>query len=227
MPFKRFYRKRRMYRKKRRKRYSKKKKLSRNRMSTFILKGISTFPDSLITKLKYVDTMDLTTTLTNRAYAINGLFDPDISGAGHQPLAFDQLMTLYSEYEVFASKVFLYATNNNTIEYILNIYPSITLSFPTAISTSQEQNYSKSIIISDAGAANKNFLSNYIAIRKLEGRRTYSINYVGNASANPSNTRYWLIQAGSLDGTSGMNAQVRIKIVYYAKFFRRISLGPS
>jgi len=40
-----------------------------------------------------------------RVFCANGMFDPDITGAGHQPRGFDQLMALYDHYVVIGSKI--------------------------------------------------------------------------------------------------------------------------
>ena len=59
-------------------------------------------------KLKYHSSITLNTDISGLAvghvYSANGLFDPDISGAGHQPRGFDQLMTLYQFYTVVGAK---------------------------------------------------------------------------------------------------------------------------
>jgi hypothetical protein len=38
-------------------------------------------------------------------FSANGLYDPDISGAGHQPRGFDQLMAMYDHYVVVSSAI--------------------------------------------------------------------------------------------------------------------------
>ncbi len=38
-------------------------------------------------------------------FSLNGMFDPDITGTGHQPRGFDQLMPLYDHYTVIAAHV--------------------------------------------------------------------------------------------------------------------------
>lgn len=38
-------------------------------------------------------------------FSANGLYDPNITGTGHQPMAFDQLMLSFEHYTVFSSKI--------------------------------------------------------------------------------------------------------------------------
>jgi len=42
---------------------------------------------------------------TTKKFSVNGLFDVDLSGSGHQPYLFDQYMAIYQKYDVLASKI--------------------------------------------------------------------------------------------------------------------------
>lgn len=70
--------------------------------------GKQPFPKQYTSRLKYAETVTITLNgsgLGSYLFSANGLFDPNISGTGHQPMYFDQLMTIYNHYTVTASKI--------------------------------------------------------------------------------------------------------------------------
>lgn len=54
-------------------------------------------------------------TVANHVFSANGCYDPDITGAGHQPRGFDQLMALYDHYVVKNSKIEVWAVTDATL----------------------------------------------------------------------------------------------------------------
>lgn len=58
---------------------------------------------------KYQENTNLNPSLAGgialNSYSANGMYDPNVSGIGHQPRSFDQLMTLYDHYVVIASSI--------------------------------------------------------------------------------------------------------------------------
>lgn len=47
-------------------------------------------------------------------FSANGLYDPNITGVGHQPLGFDQLMLMYNHYTVIGARITVDFVNNDT-----------------------------------------------------------------------------------------------------------------
>jgi hypothetical protein len=65
-------------------------------------------PTKSVKTLRYVDNftlnpgIDIPTTYT---VSCNNLYDPNVTGTGHQPMGFDQLMPLYDHYVGIATKL--------------------------------------------------------------------------------------------------------------------------
>ncbi len=74
--------------------------------------------------LRYVDTIsiDSGTTIASHVFAANGLFDPDITGTGHQPLMFDEYTLLYNRYRVISSKCKVTPVGTTTSNLIPGLY---------------------------------------------------------------------------------------------------------
>lgn len=47
-------------------------------------------------------------------FSANGLYDPNITGSGHSPLGFDQLMSMYDHYTVIGAKIIVNLFNTDT-----------------------------------------------------------------------------------------------------------------
>lgn len=76
------------------------------------------------TDLLYAERFDLNAGVAGlaavRVFSANGLYDPDITGIGHQPRGFDQIMALYDHYVVIASKITVVfgATNGEVYDQV-------------------------------------------------------------------------------------------------------------
>ncbi len=66
------------------------------------------YPKSKMVRLRYVDQIGLDPaagSITSHYFSANAMSDPDITGGGHQPLGFDQMMVGYEHYTVLGSKI--------------------------------------------------------------------------------------------------------------------------
>ncbi len=62
----------------------------------------------LMVKLRYVDTITIdpgAAAIGIHVFRANSIFDPDLTGTGHQPLLHDTYATLYDRYRVVSSKI--------------------------------------------------------------------------------------------------------------------------
>lgn len=66
------------------------------------------FPKRVCFTHKYSGSFNLTSTsgtMSNVIFRANGMYDPDVTFAGHQPMYFDQLSALYDHFLVIGSKI--------------------------------------------------------------------------------------------------------------------------
>lgn len=81
-----------------------------SRVTTRIPRGITPFPNHIITKHKYVDRLQLPVAALGYDYnayvfRANGMYDPDFTGTGHQPLFNDEMAARYAFYAVLSSTI--------------------------------------------------------------------------------------------------------------------------
>jgi len=79
-----------------------------------VVKQLPLFPIRTRKRLPYHDDINFTGTASASAayiFSANGIFDPDITGTGHQPMGFDQMMLYYNHYTVIRSRVVVNCVN--------------------------------------------------------------------------------------------------------------------
>lgn len=84
-----------------------------NQEDAFMIPGVDGrlqfgFPTKIITILRYVDILPQTSTaggIATTVYRLNGLFDPDVTNVGHQPMYFDNYAQIYQSYRVLGSRL--------------------------------------------------------------------------------------------------------------------------
>lgn len=104
------------YKRKKRNYNAKRRYKCRSRLTT-VNRGIASIADRYITRLKYVEQVSINTTaniFSDYQYRLNSLFDPNLTGTGHQPYGFDQMATMYNRYRVFKVNYTITVEPNNT-----------------------------------------------------------------------------------------------------------------
>lgn len=73
-----------------------------------IQRTLPLFPPSVMKRLRYSSNFALASTagaVASYVFAVNGLYDPDVTGTGHQPMGFDEMMIYFNHYVVSHCKV--------------------------------------------------------------------------------------------------------------------------
>lgn len=90
------------------------KKMAPGRSLSFVNFGYG-FPEKAMVTHKYYEQFNLNSalgSLTSYQYRANGMYDPNVTGTGHQPQYFDQLSLIYNHYHVVGSKITIMPTGN-------------------------------------------------------------------------------------------------------------------
>lgn len=155
-------------------------------------------------------------------FTANGLYDPNITGVGHQPMGFDQMMLFYEHYTVTKAKITVNFYNNDVDD-------SVVVGILIAPDATIETNASK---INENGLCVRKWLS-YLAnndgnkcsltmtanIAKINGKRILNEDdYRGDAAANPQEQSYFHLFAYNQVTTNAPNVFFEVLIEYIAEF---------
>jgi len=187
-------------------------------------------------KLIYNDNRQLTfSAAAANAYVFsaNGLFDPDITGTGHQPMGFDQLMALYEHYTTTNAKITVNFVNESATE---NAYVGIAI-FP---SDTVETGYTKLVengllkrgwvAAKDGNPKSQCVLSSACKISKINGRAGNIVGddlYRGDSASNPSEQTYFHIFGYNVATVSSCTIRFDVILEYDATFTEPRKLAQS
>jgi len=152
-------------------------------------------------RLRYSESVKLVgSAAAANAYILtaNGLYDPNITGAGHQPMGFDQIMLWYEHYHVTNCKLTVNFCNNSATE---NIVVGIYIAPDTTITTDFIRLVENGMMVkkwmgpSLSNSKNICTLSLNANIAKINGQRTilYTNDFRGDVGANPVEQSYFHI----------------------------------
>lgn len=189
-----------------------------------IYNGIS--PPSIVTPLRYVETYNITEAVTGFNFVVmraNSVFDPYDTGAGHQPLGFDQWAAIYAQYRVLRCKIKVdFHQNQSTVPALVGITPSE--SNGTLIGSAAEQPGSVYTMLAPEGSGNTcHTLYNSMDIVKYEG--DYGSKYDDRNSAlvtaSPSEGKFFHVWSLNPTGASSVDTVATVTLDYMVEFFNK------
>lgn len=176
--------------------------------------GKNAFPSQLRNTLTYTETVSfsLVSGFASYVFSANGLYDPNITGTGHQPYYFDQLMALYNHYTVLKSRIkvefFSIDTTFKTYTVFLNDDASPNIG---SGSTPGERPAAVSIIGNPSVAPVPPIYMSYDAVKTFGPNPLANDNLQGTSGANPTESQtYVLYVYDSYLSSSNVRAYVTI-----------------
>jgi len=145
-------------------------------------------------------------------FSANGMYDPNITGTGHQPYAFDQLAAIYNEYTVSVSKCTVTCWNNQSS---LPFWIAICLrDDPTAITADVSSVRESPGIVSQllAPAGSGNCLGT--VTHSFDAKKFFDVKNIGDASelrgamSNPAEQAYFHVLMIPQNGVDDLGSNV-------------------
>lgn len=180
------------------------------------------FPKKMVVTHKYREAFDLTSTtglLGTYLFRCNGMFDPNFSGTGHQPMYYDQLTPLYDHFCVIGSKIKLTLTPSTVTTFPSRIVAFVnddTSVTGTTVDTISEQSQAKQIKQIPAGNNSVIILTlNWSAKKYFGGSVLSNPELQGSAGADPTEQSTYVIAVQAY-GANSLSYLVQAEIEYIA-----------
>ncbi len=176
------------------------------------------FPKKMFMSHEYRETKPIVCTtgaISSYVFTCNGMYDPNITGTGHQPMYFDQMSAIYDHYTVFKSEIvyeFIVKTADQMVGTYIDDDASIT---------------NDPVLCGELPTGSSNLLS-VLAAKPLTIRKTWDAKAYfggdifdndvlqGSASANPTEQSYYVVVTQPFDGTSSTTLYMNVCIKYHA-----------
>lgn len=193
--------------------------------SNVIERTLPLFPVKTIRKLRYSTNFSLASTagvVVTQVFGANCLFDPDITGTGHQPMGFDEMMLYYNHYTVTNCELKLICKAVSSSKMTVMVRMDSSSTPITVIDRLVELGGFVSDVISNTGVygdAKEMHLG--LDIAKIQGvsrsAMTADTSLRGTSGANPSEITYFhvaVFDAAALTGTVNFSAVMDFVAVF-------------
>jgi hypothetical protein len=199
-------------------------------------------PRSLMRTLRYAESYTLTTGAagvvgTVQLMVLNGVYDPNATGVGHQPYGFDQLTPFYGYYLVKATKYrILVTTIGSTAEVAVcfQIYPAVSgVSIAgSSVDAATEKSTCTVFPVGPSGVDRARLIEGKAQMHNIFGitpaqYKNEQTTYGAAVTAGPSAGAYLEIGAASYSGVSGTTISVQVVLDFDVEFFQPKTLPQS
>jgi len=177
------------------------------------------FPDKLLTRLRYCDTLNMTCTsgaVGKEIFRWNSTYDIDVTNTGHQPLYRDTYASIYDQYAVVRATARFTIVNVNTgISVVCGHVTDDDTNISSQFNTLMEQNHGDHCILTPlAGSHSSHTFDTTWDCQEVLGIDPYaSESYKTAVAADPTETSTLGIWAVPQDGSSTTTLQVIIEII--------------
>jgi len=187
------------------------------------------FPEQMTMKLKYAENIRHTITagFVQYVWRANGIYDPNVTGTGHQPMYFDQMMALYNHFVVISSHIRATPFTGAVVDLMFAGYIDDDATGTTTMTTAIEKPGSHV----EAGIPSQYRLMPIDLYWKSENAFGKDImansELHGTAAADPTEQSYYIFALGDPAAGTTSNVDVAYEIWYDVVFFERKDVSAS
>lgn len=191
-------------------------------------------PKKLCVTLRYYQAVTLADPITGAAstnlFRANSLYDPDFSGAGHQPMGYDQYIEMYSDILVKKSRITVTHLNSVTSGTVFGV----TLS-PSSSSLTIPGDYIEQQSCAYAYTNASLTTLNQSVVASFDAKRFFDVKDPSDdpdlhhgAGTNPASVAFFHVFVGGFTSTADAAASaVNVLIEYDVEFSEPIQLNAS
>lgn len=189
------------------------------------------FPDRLKTRLQYCDVVQLAASAGSPGiwqFRLTSLWDPDLTGTGHQPQWYDQLVAVYQRYRVLGAKITVtFASNhisdtetNDKGPYIVGITTNENVSFGSASFPAllEDTNSVHTVLGDKQGSNNVKTLSATYSPKRDLNLDPYDDILMGLSNNNPNRNFHATVWCADMTELASPDVVAKVSIEYMAEF---------
>jgi hypothetical protein len=186
-----------------------------------------------IVKMKYTDLITLSNFAVGQDYhtfRAASIFDPDLTGSGHQPLGHDQWAQLYQRYRVLGCKMKVtFINQSSTITEAEHVGMCVAETSGLALARDMaEQTKTRQSLIGPTG--NQSWTGTlYVDLARFEGDpgAKYDKDYSADMGTNPVRDIFFYIWAQDLNADDSVEVTALVELEYTVRLYDRIDLTRS
>lgn len=191
------------------------------------------FPKKVMMKHKYSESLNVISNLgaiATHKMVLNGLFDPNNSGIGHQPMYFDQMSAIYNHYTVIGAKITCHMTPYDTNASPVNVclwQNDDSVVTPATMDSIEEQTKSYPKVLGMTSSGQKNLTLKWSAKKTFGSSVLANSKLSGDSVANPAENSFAMLSIQATDFTSTVQVAVRFDVEYLAIWYELKDIAGS
>lgn len=191
--------------------------------------GKQPIPKQLFNRLKYAETVNVAigvSGLGSYIFSCNGMYDPNTTGGGHQPMYFDQWSAMYNHYTVLKStmKATVVANTTGATIFSLGQDDDTTINAANSYTIWERPGYQTKVVNAPVEPSGTSLWSKWDAKKVFGADPQSDPSLQGSATSNPTEQTFYVLY---FDATPSTYVTVLVEIWYDVVWDEYVSMVAS